>query len=363
MPVTAFKLITKKGDVAHRHGDVIAGGLPSSTEPKDLVLVTGASGYLGAHVIEQLVKAEYRARGTVRSTKLATSRDAFSVYGDDVEIVGLDDLAGGDFSDVLKDVDAVIHVAAPISEDNAEQALKVAVDGSLNILRQAEKHGIKNFAYASSIVALSTAFLRGDYSPLKGDEWFPITKEEVLNGKDVDPYTIYIAEKVLSEKAVWEFAEQHPHIELTTVNPPFFYGPFAPGYRTPHETNTVSMSSMSTMSVFWDLLDPTAVSLPSTAFVKTSETSPSPSSQPSPNRWVEPSEMVRLVERERPELVGRISKVVERVGVRSVVDLGRLKEVLGVEVRPWQQTVLDGVDALIDLEKEWEQRGAKLSRA
>lgn len=46
-------------------------------------------------------------------------------------------------------------------------------------------------------------------------EWTPITKEYVLNNK-VDEGPIYIAQKVYSERAVWEFAEKHPDVEVAS---------------------------------------------------------------------------------------------------------------------------------------------------
>lgn len=48
-------------------------------------------------------------------------------------------------------------------------------------------------------------------------EWLPMAKkEDILKIDNPDGFLIYAAEKVLSERAVWEFAEQHPDIELTT---------------------------------------------------------------------------------------------------------------------------------------------------
>lgn len=47
-------------------------------------------------------------------------------------------------------------------------------------------------------------------------EWHPVTLEDVLNNPDVDLVTVYAAEKALAEKAVWEFVDKHPHIELAS---------------------------------------------------------------------------------------------------------------------------------------------------
>ena len=44
-------------------------------------------------------------------------------------------------------------------------------------------------------------------------------------------------------------------------------------------------------------------------------------------------------------------------GLKPVVDNKRLKEVLGLEVTPWQRTILDAVDTMLELEQEWERKG------
>lgn len=40
-----------------------------------------------------------------------------------------------------------------------------------------------------------------------------------MNNPNVSPVAIYAAEKTLAEKAVWEFADSHPHVEMTTGTP------------------------------------------------------------------------------------------------------------------------------------------------
>ena len=77
------------------------------------------------------------------------------------------------------------------------------------------------------------------------------------------------------------------------------------------------------------------------------------------SEWVEPADIISLVTRERPDLASRLSEKFKAFppGIKPVVDNKRLKEVLGLEVTPWQKTILDGVDAVINLEEEWKKRG------
>jgi len=348
--------------------------------PGDLVLVTGVSGFLGAHVVDRLVKDGYRVRGTVRAAKVAQNQKAFSVYGNAVEITAMDDLIKGVYPDAFKGVDAVIHVAAPLvgKEATAEAAIAVAVDGSINILTQAEKAGIKNFAYASSIITFSQGFANpADATLLKDDEWLPITKEYVFSQENPDGFLIYAAEKTEAERAVWKFVEEHPHVELTTVNPPFFYGPFAPGYTSPYEGTTFSSGSISTMGVpfFHNIIRPDAP-VPPVYFVDVRDIARSlvaalkaPSrSKVGQKRILIGSETVQfqdiasLIARERPELASRVNKAASNAkrDVKPVIDNRRLKEVLGLEPVPWTTTILDAVDSLVKLENEWKARGVDI---
>jgi nucleoside-diphosphate-sugar epimerase len=80
------------------------------------------------------------------------------------------------------------------------------------------------------------------------EDWNPVTKEVAINAGN-DGVT-YAASKKFAELAVWEWAEAHPHVEVTTskftllrnmphntesstVNPPFLYGPFTTNFATP----------------------------------------------------------------------------------------------------------------------------------
>ncbi|TCD61545.1 hypothetical protein EIP91_008273 [Steccherinum ochraceum] len=320
-----------------------------------LVLVTGISGYLGAHVVDQLVRQGYRVRGTVRSAKLSASQEAFKLYGDAIEVIAFDDLVKGSYTDALKSVDSVIHVAAPLIGPRGYSC--GSPRGSLNILRQTEEAGIKNFVLTSSIVTYGN--LTKDHGRvLTDDDWYGITREEVVNNKDVDGWTVYCAGKALAEKAVWEFAEKHPNIEITAINPSFFYGPFAPGHKAPHEGTAFNPNTISTMGIdVRDVARALVAGLQSPPTAKVGRKRIMLTSE-----RFQPSELVELVVSQRPQLAGRVNEKLKAApdNLKPVADNSRLKEVLGLEATPWQKTVLDSADAIVQLEEEWKTRGAPI---
>jgi nucleoside-diphosphate-sugar epimerase len=57
------------------------------------VLVTGANGYIALHVVDQLLKAGYAVRGTVRSAqKTEHLKKTFASYGNKLEVVVVEDI-------------------------------------------------------------------------------------------------------------------------------------------------------------------------------------------------------------------------------------------------------------------------------
>ncbi|TCD66396.1 hypothetical protein EIP91_001387 [Steccherinum ochraceum] len=340
-----------------------------------LVLVTGISGYLGAHVVQQLVEHGYRVRGTVRSAKLARHKELYKVYGDSVEVVAVDDLAKGSFTDILEGVTAVIHQASPTPgrAPSVEEALDGSIDGSLNILGQAEKAGIKNFSYASSLISFTLDF-SSDRRPVKDDEWLPITREALTDVENPNPRLIYAVQNVLSERAVWDFVDKHPHVELTSINPTYFYGPWAPGYDAPFAGESFNPKSflLSSMGLAWGLILPKGAPPPD-FFVDVRDVARAlvlalkapPASQVGRKRILlssdrpQPSEIIALITQHRPELLPRLNERFQAApdNVKPFIDIKRAKEVLGLEIIDWKKTILDSVDALLEMEEAWKARG------
>ena len=83
----------------------------------DLVLVTGASGYIATHIVKQLLELGYRVRGTVRSLtddkKVAPLRKLVDKSKHELELVEADLLNENSWLDAVKGCTYVLHTASP----------------------------------------------------------------------------------------------------------------------------------------------------------------------------------------------------------------------------------------------------------
>lgn len=128
------------------------------------VLVTGADGFIGSHLTEQLVAAGY----DVRATALYNS---FNQYGwlDSVspDILGNVDLVSTDIRDpfamrqLVQGCDVVLHLAAliaiPYSYVAPQSYVETNVTGTLNLLEAAKAEGVAHFVHTSTSEVYGTA--------------------------------------------------------------------------------------------------------------------------------------------------------------------------------------------------------------
>jgi dihydroflavonol-4-reductase len=110
------------------------------------VLVTGATGFLGTHVVEQLLSAGHQVRALVRTPLQRTPVEI--IRGDVTDPLSLERAAAG--------CEAVIHCAAVISfrARQAAHTHRVNVEGTRNLLAAARGAGVKRFVFTSSVAAL-----------------------------------------------------------------------------------------------------------------------------------------------------------------------------------------------------------------
>ena len=187
------------------------------------VLVTGGSGFIGAHCILQLLDAGHQVHTTVRNlarqgevlamlkTGGAEPGDRLSFFAADLERdAGWDSAAAG--------CDYVLHVASPFPMTvpaHEDELIVPAREGALRVLRAARAAGVKRTVMTSSFAAIGYGLKQ---QPLRFDE----TYWTDLGGK-VAPYP---KSKTLAERAAWEFiAREGGSLELSVVNPVGVFGP------------------------------------------------------------------------------------------------------------------------------------------
>ncbi|KAK0648371.1 hypothetical protein B0T16DRAFT_370772 [Cercophora newfieldiana] len=197
---------------------------------KGLVLVTGANGYIAAKTVEAFLEAGYSVRGTVRNlTSSVEVAAALPQFADKLSFVEVPDITTpGAFDDAVKGVDAVAHLAAPVSLFFTDPApvLKGAVDGTLRALEAAATEpSIKSFVFMSSITAVINN-IQTDYTYTESD-WneFALPLVEKL-GTAAPSGAIYAASKTAAERAVWKFRDENkPSFTITAINPCLVAGP------------------------------------------------------------------------------------------------------------------------------------------
>ncbi|GME37554.1 NAD(P)-binding protein [Neofusicoccum parvum] len=204
--------------------------------PGSTILVTGANGFVGAHVADQLLHRGYRVRGTVRDAeKHRWLEDLFKdrYGGGKFELVTVEDMAeAGAFDKAVSGVSGIIHVASVRSTNvTTEELIRTTVTGTLSCLRSAANEpSVRRFVLtSSSAAARSLQGYRGS-DPVLAEEYDE--KTVALSGAiptSLPPMQklmiAYFASKVRSEQVFWEWmAENKPHFVANSVLPPTIYG-------------------------------------------------------------------------------------------------------------------------------------------
>ncbi|KAI0314287.1 hypothetical protein OF83DRAFT_461726 [Amylostereum chailletii] len=340
-----------------------------------LVFITGASGFLGAHVAQLLLEKGYRVRASARAAKVDYVKEGFASFGDKLEVVTVEDIATSDMTQALAGVDAIVHVAAPLARRGGPDVLMSgAIGGTLNVLRQGYAAGVRKFVLTSSIVTAFDTKQLDREEPLTDQDWNPGTIEEAFNSKD--PGFVYSVAKTAAEKEAWKFADEKGDVDVTTLNPPFLWGPFASSFPHPAPNS----SALSTNYYIFQLLDKEHGAYPrwpgwadvrdvAQAHVLALETDTLPSVPHKriliSGEWLDYAKVGRYIAAQRPEVKDRIvdPEKAPTLVAGWRVDMTRSKELFGLgreDLRTWKVTLLETVDVALRLEKEWAAQGVVL---
>lgn len=187
------------------------------------VLVTGGSGFVGNHVILQLLNAGHSVRTTIRSTakkenvrKILAESDVDSEQQISFFVASLERDEG--WADAVQGCEFVIHVASPLplaAPKNEDEVIIPARDGVLRVLRAARDAGVKRVVFTSSCGAIYYG-LPPQTTPFDEMSWSNLDGE----------MSAYVKSKVIAERAAWDFiAQEGGALELSVINPAGIFGP------------------------------------------------------------------------------------------------------------------------------------------
>jgi len=187
-----------------------------------LVLVTGGSGFVGGHVVRQLLDAGYRVRTTVRSLQrepsIRTMLTAAGVDDRQLSFAAADLDRDEGWQDAADGCDYVIHVASPIpaaAPRTEDELIRPARDGTLRVLRAARRAGVKRVVVTSSCGAIYYGH-PPQSAPFDETTWTNTDGE----------MSAYVRSKAIAERAAWDFMKaEGGNLELSTVNPTGIFGP------------------------------------------------------------------------------------------------------------------------------------------
>ncbi|MEZ4910657.1 MAG: NAD-dependent epimerase/dehydratase family protein [Saprospiraceae bacterium] len=173
----------------------------------DRVLVTGASGFLGNHIIKALTtKGFINIFGLIRNPEHKQVIHHPNVTWIEGDICDMPRMV-----DILEDIDTVINAASEVSFSirHKKQMIKTAIDGTANVVNAAMYAGVKKLIHISSVAALGRRKLNET-----------INENSIFNHSKYD--TSYGLAKFLAEQEVWRAHAEGLH--TTIFNPSMILG-------------------------------------------------------------------------------------------------------------------------------------------
>jgi UDP-glucose 4-epimerase len=173
---------------------------------RPVALVTGASGFVGRHLVPILEAEGWIVRRASRAPAL-TPDDVF------IRSIG----STTDWKDVLVGVDAVVHLAARVHHHNDERAVglyrEVNIQGTLHLARCAANAGVGHFIFVSTVLVHGRA----------NDGRAPFSEDNVLT-----PSGVYGKSKAAAESGL-KYLARESDMPITVIRPPLVYGSGAKG--------------------------------------------------------------------------------------------------------------------------------------
>ena len=210
--------------VSAQRTDGAAPPMASAVEPR-VVCVTGASGFIAAFIVEQLLARGHTVHGTVRSLARAAHLREFAGASERLKLFEADVTDAASLAAPIAGAQVVMHTATPIvipmegeepqtRAEADEQQIGPALDGVVAVIEECKRAGIKHIVLTSSNAAVS--FLESPPPVVDETCW---SDTDWLAGRQ----QWYTLAKTLQERKAWELCTEYG-IKLCTVNPPLVWG-------------------------------------------------------------------------------------------------------------------------------------------
>ncbi len=196
------------------------------------VLVTGGSGFVAIHCIDQLLRAGYNVRTTVRSRTREPEvqtmlKNAGTPRQEALTFCEADLTQDKGWPEAVDGCRFVLHVASPFPASipkHEDELIVPAREGALRVLRAARDAGVQRVVQTSSFAAIGYGH-KPQTAPFDETTWTNV---------DGPGVSAYAKSKTLAERAAWDFiARKGGKLELSVVNPVGIFGPtFGRDYAT-----------------------------------------------------------------------------------------------------------------------------------
>ncbi len=174
-------------------------------------LITGATGFIGPHLLHYLLEAGHSCRCLVRENSDTRELTRDKINGEDIDIVTGDITQPDTLSGIADDIDCVLHMATLGHMSNftvtEEMFEAINIQGTVNIMNEALRSGVKRIVHCSSVAAM------GICSDV------PATEESVCN-----PHHAYGRSKFLAEDQVKKMVKEQ-NLPASIVRFSMVYGP------------------------------------------------------------------------------------------------------------------------------------------
>lgn len=328
----------------------------------DTVLVTGGSGFLAGRAIIDLIEQGYAVRATVRNLGKG-SRVEENISAELGRPAGLEfsaaDLTSDEgWTEAVAGCRFVLHIASPFppaKPKDPQELIRPAVDGATRVIEAALEADVERIVMTSSVAAVHGRGTQKARSYTE-DDW-----------TNVETVGAYAQSKTLAEEAAWALVERRGEREkLAVINPGAVLGPVMA------DDDSFSLEGIQRLldgmpaapKIGFNWVDVRDVSAAHLAAMKRPEAGGQRFITAGPFMWL--LEVSRVLREELPELARKAPtrgapNLMIRImalfdpGTRALVgnldqrfdfDTSRAREVLGIETRPIEETIVECAESL-----------------